>query len=155
MEMQQALARVVAGSDLSGAEMAMVMRTINRGSKYPLGMRDADGDLLNGSNNYKLHLPADIPARLFWAVTIYNITDGTMPETSQAFPGVNGFDNTVKNEDGSIDLYFGPTKPDGAPDANWIQTIEDRAFLVGLRIYGSAVEFFDQTWKPDDIVRVR
>jgi len=134
---------------------AMVMRYINNGSKYPVGIRDADGNLLSGSNQYTLHLPAGIPARLFWAVTIYNITDGTMPETSQAFPGVNGFDNTVKNEDGSIDLYFGPTKPDGAPDANWIQTIEDRAFLVGLRIYGSGVEFFDQTWIPDDIVRVR
>jgi len=24
---------------------------------------------------------------------------------------------------GSIELYFGPTKPEGAPDANWIQTI--------------------------------
>jgi hypothetical protein len=133
----------------------MVMRYINNGSKYPVGIRDADGNLLSGSNNYKLHLPAGIPARLFWAVTIYNITDGTMPETSQAFPGVNGFDNTVKNEDGSIDLYFGPTKPEGAPDANWIQTIDDRAFLVGLRIYGSGVEFFDQTWIPDDIVKLR
>ena len=78
-----------------------------------------------------------------------------MPETSQAFPGVNGYDNLRTNEDGSIDLYFGPTKPEGAPDANWIQTIDDRAFLVGLRIYGSGVEFFDQTWIPDDIVRVR
>ena len=134
---------------------AMVMRTINKGSKYPVGIKDADGNLLSGSNKYKLHLPAGIPARLFWAVTLYNITDGTMPETSQRFPGVNGFDNTVKNKDGSIDLYFGPTKPEGAPDANWIQTIENRAFLVGLRIYGSAVEFFDQTWKPDDIVKLK
>jgi hypothetical protein len=33
--------------------------------------------------------------------------------------------------------------------------MKNRAFLVGLRIYGSAVEFFDQTWKPDDIVKVK
>jgi hypothetical protein len=134
---------------------AMVMRTINQGSKYPVGIKDANGNLLSGSNKYKLHLPAGIPAKLFWAVTIYNITDGTMPETSQQFPGVNGFDNTVKNKDGSIDLYFGPTKPKKAPDANWIQTINGRDFLVGLRIYGSAVEFFDQTWKPDDIKKIK
>ena len=43
----------------------------------------------------------------------------------------------------------------GVPDTDWIQTIENRAFLVGLRIYGSAVEFFDQTWKPDDIVKLK
>jgi hypothetical protein len=27
--------------------------------------------------------------------------------------------------------------------------------LMGLRIYGSAVEFFDQTWRPDDVVKVK
>ena len=48
---------------------AMVMRTINKGSKYPITIKDADGNLLSGSNKYKLHLPAGIPARLFWAVT--------------------------------------------------------------------------------------
>jgi hypothetical protein len=133
----------------------MVMRTINKGSKYPATFRDADGNILNGSNKYKLHLPAGIPAKLFWAVTIYNITDGTMPETSQQFPGVNGYDNLVKNKDGSFDLYFGPTKPEGAPESNWIQTLDGRDWLVGLRIYGSAVEFFDQTWKPDDIVKLK
>ena len=134
---------------------AMVMRYINNGSKYPATARDADGDILNGSNNYKLHLPAGIPAKLFWAVTAYNITDGTMPETSQPFPGKNGYDKLVKNKDGSVDLYFGPTKPEAAPESNWIQTIEGRDWLAGLRLYGSAVEFFDQTWIPDDIVKLK
>ncbi len=134
---------------------AMVVRTINNGSKYPVTPKDADGDFLNGSNKYKLHLPADIPARLFWAVTAYNITDGTMPETSQEFPGKNQFDDMVKNRDGSIDLYFGPTKPEGAPESNWIQTIKGRNFMTALRIFGSAVEFFDQTWIPDDIVKIK
>jgi hypothetical protein len=133
---------------------AMVMRYINNGSKYPATARDADGNILNGSNNYKLHLPAGIPAKLFWACTVYNITDGTMPETSQPFPGKNGYDKLVKNKDGSFDLYFGPSKPEGAPESNWIQTIEGRDWLAGLRLYGSAVEFFDQTWIPDDIVKL-
>src|SRR5262245_34401224 len=34
---------------------AMVMRSIDAGSKYPVALRDADGDLLNGSNSYSLH----------------------------------------------------------------------------------------------------
>ena len=134
---------------------AMVMRYINNGSKYPVTAKDADGNMLNGSNKYKLHLPAGIPARLFWAVTLYNITDGTMPETSQEFPGKNQFDDMVKNKDGSIDLYFGPTKPEGAPESNWIQTIDGRDFMAALRLFGSSVEFFDQTWIPDDIVKIK
>jgi hypothetical protein len=86
---------------------------------------------------------------------MYNITDGTMPEASQPFPGVNGYDNLVQNKDGSFDLYFGPSKPEGAPESNWIQSIAGRDWLIGLRLYGSGVEFFDQTWKPDDVVKLK
>lgn len=133
---------------------AMVMRTINAGSKYPVAYRDAKGDFLNGSNTYKLHLPPNPPAALFWAVTAYNITDGTMVETPQLMPSINGFNKVAINNDGSVDLWFGPSKPASAPDANFIQTVVGRNFLVALRLYGSGVEFFDQTWKPDDVVKV-
>ena len=134
---------------------AMVMRTIGAGSKYPIAARDADGDLLNGANVYKLHMPAGIPAKAYWAVTLYNVTDGTMPETEQLIPSRNSFDKVAENTDGSIDLYFGPTKPDGVPEKNWIQTIDGRAFMAVIRLYGADIAFFDQTWKPDDVVKVK
>jgi hypothetical protein len=133
---------------------AMVMRTIGAGSKYPFTARDADGNFLNGSNRYRLHLPPDPPAALFWAVTVYNVTDGTMPETPQLLPSINGFDEIEKNSDGSIDLYFASEKPADVAEPNWIQTVEGRDFLVALRLYGVGVEFYDQTWKPDDIVKL-
>ncbi len=134
---------------------AMVMRTIGAGSKYPVAMRDADGDLLSGSRQYKLHLPAGIPAKAYWAVTLYNVTDGTMPETKQLIPSRNSFDKVDTGKDGSIDLYFGPKKPDGVNDKNWIQTIDGRAFMAVIRLYGADIAFFDQTWKPDDVVKVK
>ena len=134
---------------------AMVMRTIGAGSKYPVATRDADGYFLNGSNHYKMHLPAGIPAKAFWAVTLYNISDGTMPETDQLIPSRNGYENVGKNSDGSIDLFFGPTKPDGVGDLNWIQTIKGRDFMAIMRLYGSDLAFYDQTWKPDDIVKLK
>lgn len=134
---------------------AMVMRSINAGSKYPVALRDADGDLLNGSKSYKLHLPKDPPAALFWAVTAYNITDGTMTAAPQLMPSINGMNDVQANSDGSIDLYFGPSKPTAAADSNWIQTVNNRAFLVALRLYGTGTEFYDQTWKPDDVVKVK
>lgn len=56
---------------------AMVMRTLGAGSKYPFTTRDANGEFLTGGNTYKLHQPPNPPAALFWAVTAYNITDGT------------------------------------------------------------------------------
>jgi len=134
---------------------AMVMRTLDAGSKYPFTFRDANGEFLNGSNTYKLHLPPDPPAKLFWAVTAYNITDGTMVEAPQLMPSINGMNKVATNGDGSVDLWFAPDKPADVPASNWIQTVSGRDFLVALRLYGTGVEFFDQTWKPDDVVKIK
>ncbi|MBC9207444.1 DUF1214 domain-containing protein [Roseomonas aerophila] len=60
----------------------------------------------------------------------------------------------MPNPDRSIHLLFGPPKPTDAPGANWIQVIEGRDFLVALRLYGAELAFYDQSWKPDDIVRL-
>ena len=43
---------------------AMVMRTIDAGSKYPCTGEDADGDTLDGGNHYRLHLPPNPPATI-------------------------------------------------------------------------------------------
>jgi len=58
------------------------------------------------------------------------------------------------NSDGSLDLFLLPTKPDGADPKNWIQTTPNKAFVAALRRYGTGTEFYDQTWKPDDLVSV-
>lgn len=135
---------------------AMVMRTVGAGSKYPQGVWDDDGNYLNGSHTYKLHLPPDIPALLFWAVTVYNITDGTMIKApGQQFPTINGMDKPTYNADGSIDMYFGPAKPDGVDDKNFIKTVEGRDFMFVIRCYGTPLSFLDQTWKPDNLVKIK
>lgn len=134
---------------------AMVMHTLGAGSKYPTTTRDADGDFLDGAKAYRLHLPPNPPAVLFWAVTSYNVTDGTMTHTPQLLPSINSLNEAaVENEDGSIDIWFGPEKPADAPDTNFIQTDPERNFIATIRLYGTGVDFFDQRWKPDDVVKV-
>jgi hypothetical protein len=132
---------------------AMVMHTTGAGSKYPYTTRDKDGKFLEGGNTYRLHLPPNPPAALFWAVTAYNVTDGTMPETDQLLPSTNGYYDLPKNKDGSIDIWFGPAKPDGVADNAFIKTIKGRNFLVALRLYGTEDGFYDQSWVPDDLVQ--
>jgi hypothetical protein len=41
------------------------------------------------------------------------------------------------------------------PYTNWIQTADGRDFLVALRLYGAEIDFYDQSWKPDDVAKVR
>ncbi|MDO6406477.1 hypothetical protein CTZ24_24210 (plasmid) [Pantoea phytobeneficialis] len=132
---------------------AMVMHTTGAGSKYPFTTHDKEGNFLEGGNTYKLHLPPNPPAALFWAVTAYNVTDGTMPETDQLLPSTNGYYDLPKNQDGSIDIWFGPAKPDGVADNAFIKTIKGRNFLVALRLYGTEDGFYDQTWVPDDLIK--
>ncbi|MFE7573312.1 DUF1214 domain-containing protein [Streptomyces sp. NPDC057521] len=132
---------------------AMAVHSTGAGSKYPYTARDANGEFLDGSRTYRLRLPANPPAELFWAVTAYNITDGTMPETEQLLPSTNSYYDIPHNDDGSIDIWLAPQQPDGVTDTAYIQTVPGRHFIVALRLYGTAAAFYDQTWKPDDPVR--
>jgi hypothetical protein len=34
-------------------------------------------------------------------------------------------------------------------------SLKSRALLVTIRLYGSSTEFYDQTWKPDDVVKAK
>ena len=62
-------------------------------------------------------------------------------------------DRPAVNADGSTDVYFGPRSPgDGK---NWLATIPGKGYFVILRLYGPRRAFFDQTWKPGDIEKVK
>ena len=58
------------------------------------------------------------------------------------------------NADGSADIYFGPTAPKAA-SANWIKTVPGKGYMPGIRLYSPTQAYFDKTWKPDDIVKVK
>jgi hypothetical protein len=130
---------------------AMFLNQANIGAKYPITLLDADGDPFDGSKGYKLHLPPDIPAKLFWSVTLYDPTTGAGIDNGQPFPSINQMDNPVVNPDGSVDLYIGPESP--GEDKNWMATVPDGGYFVMLRLYAPTEPFFDQSWKPDDIVK--
>lgn len=79
-----------------------------------------------------------------------------MLDNGQPFPSINSLDDRIeRNDDGSYDLWFGPELPDRASETNWIRTNPSPGFLVALRLYGPTREFYDQSWIPDDVVRVK
>jgi hypothetical protein len=125
------------------------------GARYPSTYWDADGEYLVGDNTDKLHLPPGVPAGLFWSVTAYSPVDGTMIDAGRPFPSINSLNEQVAQQlDGSVDLYFGPEKPADAPEANWIKTNPGEGFGLSLRLYGATMLFYDQSWIPDDVVRI-
>jgi hypothetical protein len=130
----------------------MAVNMVNVGAKYPMTFVDANGEFLRGASSYKLRLPKDIPAALFWSVTVYDPVTASGLDNGQSFPSINAMDKPATNADGSSDIYFGPTAPgDGK---NWLGTLPDKGFFVALRIYGPTQAFFDRTWKPEDVEKM-
>ncbi|NYF98768.1 DUF1254 domain-containing protein [Janibacter cremeus] len=130
---------------------AMAMKLVGRGSQYAYAALDARGDVLDGGRAYRLNVPADVPAADFWSVVVYDTQSRSELQTDQAFPSRNNKrDDLTYNEDGSVDLFFGPEAPGSHPE-NWIQTLTGKSWWVLLRLYGPLESWFDGEWKPGDI----
>jgi hypothetical protein len=60
--------------------------------------------------------------------------------------------NLQQNEDGSVDVFFGPEAPEGH-ESNWIPTTKND-FFVGFRIYGPDLERLGKAWTAERPVRI-
>ena len=130
---------------------AMAWKMVGVGSQYALANRDSAGEYLDGAETYRLTLPADPPAKDFWSIVVYDPQTRSELQTDQPFPSKNGTrDELQANDDGSIDLYFGPEPPSGL-ESNWIQTVPGKGWFTLLRLYGPLEPWFDQTWRPGEI----
>jgi hypothetical protein len=130
---------------------AMEMKIVGAGSQYAWGYLDSNGNALDGRKTYKLNLPKDIPALKFWSVVVYDPQTRSELQTGQPYPSKNNVrDKVIENEDGSIDLYFGPEAPAGK-EANWIQTVPGKGWFSLLRLYSPTEPWFDKTWRPGEI----
>ncbi len=134
---------------------AMALEIPGVGSNYAFGTRDNKADILYGNKNYKLHLDADIPAKDFWSIVVYDPQTRSMLQTDQKYPKKNNrSDKLLYNKDGSVDLYFGPNAPKGK-ETNWIQTVPGKAWFVLFRVYGPLQPWFDKTWQLNDFELIK
>lgn len=130
---------------------AMVLKMVGRGSQYAGLMKDKNGNYLDGRKDYKLNIPADVPAKDFWSIVVYDPQTRSELQTGQPHPSKNSKrDELAHNADGSVDLYFGPTAPQGL-ESNWIQTVAGKGWFLILRLYGPLEPWFDQSWQPGDV----
>jgi len=135
----------------TGVTPAMEEKMVGRGSQYAWAVEDANHNPLDGGNNYKLHLPPNIPVKDFWSVILYSNQTRSMIQTDQRFPSVSSqTKGLLVNADGSVDVYFGPKAPAGK-ERNWVQTIPGKGWNVILRLYGPLEPWFNKTWRPGEI----
>jgi hypothetical protein len=114
--------------------------------------RDSGGAYLDGGKNYRLHLPPDVPVKVFWSVVVFDSTNRPQPRDGEPLPGRSAYTSTP-NADGSVDLYFGPSPPPGN-ERNWIRTRKGNNWIPYLRCYSPLEDAVEHGWKPGDIVEL-
>jgi len=131
---------------------AMKSQTPGAGQAYLGTYTDAAGDWLDGGRRYTLHVPANVPAKLFWSVTAYTATSRCLIDNEQQ-RGDRGSrdDDLAYNQDGRADISFGPAAP-GGKESNWIETLPGQHWFSYFRFYGPLEGYFDRSWKPGDII---
>jgi hypothetical protein len=128
----------------------MFRRDIHAGSLYWLGLRDRTGTYLDGGRTYRLTVPLPVPGRLFWSVTVYDTRTRSQIQTEQGRALLSSrFDFDDIGDAASVDLYFGPTGPDGQQH-RWVQTLPHVGWFTYVRIYGPGAAAFDGNWQLDD-----
>ena len=135
----------------TGITPAMCMRLTGIGSQYIYACATAKASTSTARRNYRLTLPPDIPESRFWSVILYDRQTRSMLQTDQHLPRLGSQSGTVEtNPDGSTDIYFGPTAPDGK-ESNWLQTVPGKGWWTILRLYNPLQPFFDKSWRPSEI----
>jgi len=148
-------ARVLFYFNATGVTPAMATTRAGEGSDYALAYLDANKNTFDGSKNYRLRLPPDVPVNNFWAVTLYDTQTRSLLQTSQPFPTVGSQTEGIKqNPDGSWDIYFGPKAP-GGKEGNWLQTMPGKSWFTILRMYGPLEPWISKTWRPSEIELVK
>jgi len=137
----------------TGISPAMAATKVGIGSDYAIAFLDADKKPFNGAQTYKIHLPANPPAKDFWALTVYDNQTRSMLQTSQKFPSVGSQNEGLEqNSDGSYDIYIGPKPPKGYEN-NWLESIPGKGWFVILRIYGPLEPWIKKSWRPSEVTR--
>ena len=127
----------------------MFTYTPGEGAVYAIAAVDSQGEPLLGGNNHRLRLPANVPAKLFWNVTLYDAYTVALYDNGQPTPALGSPQKPLQNSDGSTDLYFGPKAPEGKA-GNWLPTTPGKAYIAILRLYFPTEAAIDKSWKPGD-----
>ena len=138
-----------------GNSVGMQGKTLGFGQVYLEAAKDRTGAWLDGGKSYRLRVPPNAPVKQFWSFTLYdNLTRGPLLSPQGAADISSRKEGLEKNSDGSVDLYFGPSKPPGS-NANFVQTVPGKGWFTYFRLYGPTETYFNKQWALPDIAEIK
>ncbi|MFE6861564.1 DUF1214 domain-containing protein [Nocardia sp. NPDC057668] len=129
------------------------LKRLGVGQFYLVNLRDAHGEILRSDRTYRLRVPAGVPVSQYWSVTMYDGEDHTLIRGNATYSVSSQQPGLRVNEDGSVDVYLGPTAIPGM-EANCVGTGESETFELMFRFYGVGPGVLNKQWQLDDPVVV-
>lgn len=136
--------------EVTGTSAAVLSKTPGVGSAYLAAYRDTSGAAFDGGRTYRLRVPSNVPAKLFWSITLYDTQTRGLIQNTQQIVDRSSRQDLRKNPDGSIDIIIGPTTPAGY-EKNWIPTSQGMSWYAYFRLFGPLEPYFERSWVLADI----
>jgi hypothetical protein len=121
---------------------------------YPILETDADGQPLDGSNDYVIHFDAGAlpPAEAFWSVTMYDAQGFQAANELDRF-AIGDRDPLVANPDGSLDILIQHGNPGPDKVANWLPAPVGPLGIT-MRLYWPSADVLSGAWTPPAVRKV-
>jgi hypothetical protein len=143
----------------SSVNLIGIWANVNDEVVYFVGTRDADGQPLNGANNYILEFPAtnrpDAVVNAYWSVILVDLPNyRVVPNPLNRF-NFNS-DSGLKSEaDGSLKILFAKKPSATVPESNWLPAPDGKGFSLTIRTYVPKDAVKRGEWFPPAIKRVK
>ena len=122
---------------------------------YFVATKDADEQVLNGSNSYVIHFSADkLPnsaVNAYWSVILVGVPDYRVVPNALSRFNFNNHSPLQKETDGSLKIAIGPKPPAGVPEPNWLPSPEGKPFSLTFRTYVPKPEVIKGEWTPPPV----
>ncbi|MBY3169274.1 DUF1254 domain-containing protein [Rhizobium leguminosarum] len=129
------------------------LKRMGTGQFYLISIKDKAGHDFDGSQTYRLSVPAGVPVQQYWSLTAYDRETHALIRNMDRASRSSQIADLKKNKDGTVDIFLGPKAPKGE-EANWIPTDPERKFEVMFRLYAPTKALFDKSWVLPDLDRI-
>lgn len=132
----------------------MALKLIDKGSQYALIDQAKDGEYFDGSQNYKVNIPANVPAKTSgpWWLTTRKLAQ-SCKQANHCQVRIISVMTLSKTKMVQSICTLARNHQKGK-EANWIETVPGKGWFAILRLYGPQEAWYDKTWKPGDVERV-
>lgn len=126
---------------------------------YFVATRDADGEPLNGANDYVLEFSAenrpDAVVNAYWSVILVDVPDYRVVKNPLNRFNFNS-DSGLKSEaDGSLKILFAAKPNEAVPESNWLPSAPGKEFSLTMRTYVPKDLVKRGEWFPPAIKRLK